>query len=476
MFKIPTIRPIPSSIYRPSLRVIELEKENHKLRKKLREAFREKDERINQLEQIVQDLKIQLAELQAMLFKKKIFKQEKDKNSEKNKKNNKSSHSQRPKESYRRQEPKKEEITVREEYTLDECANCGGHLEDMDTRILYIEDLPETKKKVIQQLIHVYLCLDCSKEQSQIPIPRGHNVILGPRVKSFILHHTYILNVSYRDIIRSLWDYYHIKISEGEIQKIQEGSAKNLNPTYNSIRDELLKQESLNLDETGWKIKGAKNYLWGLFSPTTVATMFHIGSRGKGNAEDLLKDFNRCLTTDCYGCYKNLDGIFHQICWVHILREVKELCSSIWLSKEQHQSAEDFHKGLGIIYQKLKQGLDEPFDGNKRQQTQNRLIRRLRTINQILPCDTPRKLKNIKLRTQEYEQELFTCLQFKTALPENNLAERNLRHVVLKRKRSFGSQSEKGARIFAVNCSVILTLWKRFPNTFMKELERALGY
>jgi len=471
MVRIPFIKPIPSSIYRPSLRVIELERENHQLRKQLNKVQKENGEEVNELKQIIQDLKIQIAELQQIVFKKRATKKEKDNNKGNDKSNGKdSNYKPRSRDSYRREKPKEYEVTKQEDYFLEACTNCGGSLEETVTKTIYIEDIPEIKKEVIKQLIHVYLCLDCNKEQSKIPVPKGHHVKIGRRVRSHILHHTYILNTSYRDIVRSLWDYYHIKISEGEIQKIQEESAKKFLPTYNDIHEELLEQESVNCDESSWAIRGIKNYIWGLFSPTTDAVLFFVGSRGKTNIEKLLKDFKGCLTTDCYAAYKNLLNIFHQICWVHILRNRPEL------SEEQQQSAKNFHYELGIIYQKLKQILDEPFDENKREKAQKRFLKRLRQINKLLPCDTPKKLKNIKLLTQEYEQELFTCLQFKTALPENNLAERNLRHVVLKRKRSFGSQSEKGARIYAINCSVMLTLWRRYPETFFQELEGALGY
>lgn len=462
--------------YVPSLRVIELEKEVRLLRKEL-EA---RDAQIAQLKQTIQDLQLLVADLQRMLFKKKKPKDGKDDhgpNVTGNNSNSSNVHQPRSKESFRRATPQKEEVTKKEEYTLDTCIHCGsGALDEVNIRTLYIEDIPEVKKEVIEQEIHEYLCCDCSQYQTAIPIPKGHDVILGPRVKSYVFYYTYILKTTYQDIIRSLWDYYHFKLSEGEIHYIQEQGAMKLQPSYNGIQEELLQQESVNMDETGWKIKGEQHYLWELCSPTTDATLLHIGSRGKGNAEELLKEFSGCVTTDCYGAYKNLGGIDHQVCWVHLLRNAKELRDADWLSEGQRQSARTFYEGLGNIYEQVKSVLREPYDEIRRITQQEQFIKELRAINQLQPCDTAKKLRNLKLLTKEYEKELFTCLQYKTALPENNLAERNLRHVVLKRKRSFGSQSVKGARIFAINCSVLCTLWKRFPKTFFKELQPLLAY
>ena len=461
------------SHYVPSLRVIELEKENRLLRKRVEEQ----DQEIAVLKQEIQDLKLRVAELAELLFRQKKSKKENDKEGtfEDGSTGQPSApRTPRSTESYRRPAPSEGEVTKREEYTLQSCTHCGGHLEKLEVRNIFTEDIPEVKKEVIQRIINRYLCNDCRLKQSAIPVPPGHDVRLGSRVRKYVLYHTYILNTSYRDIIRSLLDYYGMHISEGEIQEIQQESAQKLTPTYNGIHEELLQQEAINGDETGWKIKGERNYLWGLCSPTTTAILFHIATRGKGVIEKLLRTFSGCLTTDCYPAYKNLLNLVHQVCWVHILRTVRDLACMPELSAEQTRSVKNFYAGLAILYQDVKDALAEPFDEKKRSEMSEQFITRLRALNPLLPCDTPKKLKNIKLLTQEYEREMFTCLKFKTALPENNLAERALRHVVLKRKRSFGSQTEKGARIFAINASVILTLWRRFPNTFLLELGKAL--
>jgi hypothetical protein len=444
MIRIPFIKPMPKERYSPSARVIELEEEVYELRKQQQEERKKHEGEIAEFKQIIQDLRIQLAELQVMLFRTKKTKTNKEADNKQKRKNRRKKNKPRTKESFRKEIPKEEEVTKKEEYTLEACKDCGGPLEETAKRDIYIIDIPKIVKEVIKQIIHIYICLDCKRVQSRIPVPKGHNVRLGKRVRGYIIYYTYALNVSYRDIVRSLWDYYHIAISKGEIFKIQIESANKLLPTYNGIQDELLTQESLNADETSWKIKGIKNYLWGLCSPTTDAVLLFIGTRGKGNIEKLLKEFKGCLTTDCYAAYKNLINILHQICWVHILRNAKDLCNHPDLSQEQQQSAKDFYYGLLRVYQKLKETREEPFDEKKRKKMQQYLLKRLRKINQLLPCDTPKKLKNIKLLTQEYERELFACLQFKTALPENNLIERIHSPIVsCKNLKMFWSSSER---------------------------------
>ena len=56
---------------------------------------------------------------------------------------------------------------------------------------------------------------------------------------------------------------------------------------------------------------------------------------------------------------------------------------------------------------------------------------------------------------------------------ENNLAERELRPLVIARKVSFGSQSEAGARTRETLMTVLTTLRRRFPD-FQARFKNAL--
>ena len=51
----------------------------------------------------------------------------------------------------------------------------------------------------------------------------------------------------------------------------------------------------------------------------------------------------------------------------------------------------------------------------------------------------------------------------------NNQAERSLRHLVLKRKISFGSLTKRTAENLAVLLSVLMSLRQRYPSNFFGE-------
>jgi len=246
-------------------RLIAVEKELRQAQLALTQAL----EATAALQQENQDLKILVAELQSMLFKrKKSKKDDADPDSGSSaeqwlEEEPSGQQRTRPTHSYQRSVPPDSEVTAHERHTLDRCAACDGALEELDACTIYIEDIPQYTKTVTKKTIHRYACCDCGKQQTKIPIPPGQRVRLGPGVKQYVLYHTYVLNTSYRDITRSLNDCHRIKISAGEIQHIQQESAKKLLSAYNGIHQELKKQESVNIDETSWSVKGALNYLWG---------------------------------------------------------------------------------------------------------------------------------------------------------------------------------------------------------------------
>ena len=89
-------------------------------------------------------------------------------------------------------------------------------------------------------------------------------------------------------------------------------------------------------------------------------------------------------------------------------------------------------------------------------------------------ANDPVKLQTIKKGLLKNQEKYFTCLMFHNVPTTNNRAERALRHLVLKRKSSFGSKTQKGANTMSILCSVLLSLWWRKPDNFFKEYSALL--
>ena len=82
----------------------------------------------------------------------------------------------------------------------------------------------------------------------------------------------------------------------------------------------------------------------------------------------------------------------------------------------------------------------------------------------------PVKLTRLKAQLIRAKQDrLFTCLTVYSSC-DNNRAERDLRPLVLKRKRSFGSKTEQGAKALSTILSICTTAWKTNPDNYFQTL------
>lgn len=88
----------------------------------------------------------------------------------------------------------------------------------------------------------------------------------------------------------------------------------------------------------------------------------------------------------------------------------------------------------------------------------------------------PEKIVTIKSRLLKQIECYFTCITEPNIPPDNNKAERAIRHLVLKRRKSFGgSKTKKGADMMSILYSVILSLWWRDKKNFFNAYDEALA-
>ena len=80
----------------------------------------------------------------------------------------------------------------------------------------------------------------------------------------------------------------------------------------------------------------------------------------------------------------------------------------------------------------------------------------------------PIPLARIKTSLRKNKEKYFTFLDRPGIPLDNNKAERALRHLVIKRKISFGSKTQRGAETTSILASVILSLKWNDPRNWFK--------
>jgi len=164
----------------------------------------------------------------------------------------------------------------------------------------------------------------------------------------------------------------------------------------------------------------------------------------------------------------------HQICWAHLQRNAKDLTYLGFLGNTKLRHVVKYYQGLALIYSELRVIQEEPFNKSKRQLQANELKTKVINLCQPSPLD-PKKLANLKRGIIDYQDSLFLCLTVDGIPADNNRAERDIRKLVIKRKKSFGVKTPKGARTMEVLLSVCWSLYNRDKNNFLPRLH-ALSY
>ena len=200
-------------------------------------------------------------------------------------------------------------------------------------------------------------------------------------------------------------------------------------------------------------------------------------SRGKGNALELQGEVdNQVGISDDYGAYDNLFAK-HQLCMAHPHRKLRDLAQSKILSQISPQAQASCIKSyetFSTLYADLEQTLTTQYQGEVWLKRRDEYLNRLREIA-IVTVDDPDKLKKIKQSLNGNAKKYFTCLEQPGIPADNNKAERGLRHIVLKRKSSYGSKTQKGADTMSVLCSTLLSCWWGKPENFFVAYNQMLN-
>ena len=160
----------------------------------------------------------------------------------------------------------------------------------------------------------------------------------------------------------------------------------------------------------------------------------------------------------------------HQLCWAHPQRKLRDLAESAEFGKRKQKQILKTYGQFSQLYKNIRKKLGSPFTSYIKNKFQN--ISLVMTEHHSLD---PTALSKIKTSLRKNKEKYFTFLYYPNIPMDNNKAERALRHIVIKRKTSFGSKTQRGAETTSILASVILSLKWNDPQTwFQKYLKLAI--
>ncbi len=207
----------------------------------------------------------------------------------------------------------------------------------------------------------------------------------------------------------------------------------------------------VHADETGWREDGHNGYVWTFSTPDL--RYFLRRNRGKAVVDEVLGDeFAGVLVSDFYAAYHHYDGP-KQRCWAHLLRDIHDLRVLYPDDHRLSQWADAIHQ----LYCQAK-AFTHPAE-QQRRAAQLVLERRLLALCRPSLDDPSAAQAKLCRRMENHIKELFVFVAHPEVPPDNNAAERSLRPVVISRKVSGGTRSERGTETKMTLASIFGT-WR----------------
>lgn len=313
-------------------------------------------------------------------------------------------------------------------------------------------ELPEIVMQVTHFILHKGKCADCGK------IGRGH--IPGEFRTGFGARFTALAaelggtDGSSRETVRKfIRSVLGIHISAGAVQKIIDRASAAVEPHYGSIQSAARSGNIGHADETPWKTCGKLQWLWVMANRIAAFFIVHP-KRSKEAFEQLTGTWNGILISDGYGVYQKWIGQ-RQTCLAHLIRRADGL------SERRDPELAACGKWAAAELRRLCRMAKAPPTKGEWSAFYARLCR-LIALYRDSGSDAGRFVRHI----EKEMDALFTFLLEEGVEPTNNHAERMIRFGVLWRKRSQGTNSDKGNRWVERILSLRQTCMLRGISTF----------
>jgi transposase len=304
-----------------------------------------------------------------------------------------------------------------------------------------VTELPEIAVEVTEHRLHRRLCPGCGEAtRAELPteVPTG---AFGPRMEAAVATLAIRNRVSRRDAVELMGELFGARLASGTVDAILVRAGEALAEPYEDLLARIRSAPALNVDETGWKLRGAKRTLWGAVA--SQAAVFRIApDRHEREATALLgEDFEGIVGSDRWWAYRGFDPKRRQACWSHLIRDLTAHSEGLAGQKEFGE------QGLDIARRLFSAWDDFRSHGDRR-----RLKREVAPLKRELKALLERGSKGRRNKlTWGFAKNLlkiwpalWTFVEVEGVEPTNNRAERALRGPVIHRKLSLGSQSERG--------------------------------
>jgi transposase len=337
------------------------------------------------------------------------------------------------------------------------CRACSRELTGADPEPYrhQVIDIPKITPTVHEYRLHSLQCAGCATAtQAVVPdgVPTG---MFGPRLQAVVAVASGSYRMSKRTIEEMLQDFFGVEISLGSIAKLEQSTSEALAMPVQEVAEQIKKAPVVHADETGWYQRSKRAWLW-VVASAQLACFLVSHSRGAQVAKQLLgESFAGFLISDRWSAYAWVDVKRRQLCWAHLFRQFVGF-------QDYGDKAAKFGMALAALAEDMFALWHQVRDGTlSRSSFQSQMKPIERVIVAYLRACAGLSVAKVAGRAREIlalEDALWTFVRYEGIEPTNNHAERLVRHGVLWRKSSFGTDSEAGSRFVERILTTVATL------------------
>jgi transposase len=262
--------------------------------------------------------------------------------------------------------------------------------------------------------------------------------------------------LSKRQVETLCQDLFGVPLSGGAVCDLEQHTAAALEPVAELLH-QYVRTQPINMDETGWRENRQRGWLWA--AVTASVTLFHIArSRSGVVVRHLLgPGFHWVLTSDRFSAYHWLAQRRRQVCWAHLKRDFQAMMDRGGAAWEVGNALMCFTQDVFTWWYRVRDGTAGPMSRATFQKYIGGLRPRFRAALEEGARRACARTAGTCREILKVEEALWTFVRVEGIEPTNNAAERALRHAVLWRKSSYGTDSAAGSRFVERMLSVVAT-------------------
>src|SRR5512147_2400671 len=334
------------------------------------------------------------------------------------------------------------------------CRWCGDDLHGDDPKPLrhQVAEVPPMQPVVDEYRLHRLRCPRCGTSTCATLPPGVPAGAFGPRLRAILSVLAGAYRLGKRPIRQLADDLLGLSISTGMIARLERQAAVELEAPVEGLREYVHNADSAHSDETSWKQGRDKAWLW--VAVTNLVTVFAIAtSRGAEVARDLLGSNRRkVVISDRFCSYNWIKR--RQFCWAHLDRDFQAIVDRGGESAEVGRLLLGHSERLFDWWHRVR-------DGTMARATLRCHVAIMRfsfrdDLRRGVACGCARTAGTCR-ELLAGETHLWTFVGVEGVEPTNNDAERALRHGVIDRKLSGGTDSESGSRLVERVLTVVAT-------------------